>query len=189
MSDRSAWMDRWEQYLASRAGRYEWRCARYRKAAICLAIGGLGHSDTIVDVGAGWTEFDYYLRRELDWRGRYVPIDGAIDGVDLDRWAPVRPASWYVALELIEHLHDPPRLVRVMRQAATRGVVISTPNADTVDVPAMDPTHVSPISASMLRGLGCQVEVCSLYGQPNDGLVAWWYSPFPASHKERAHAR
>ena len=192
---RQAWMDQCERYLAQRTGRYEWRRARYRKAAERLAAGGLTDADTLVDVGAGWTELDYYLRRELDWRGRYVPVDGAIDGTDLNGWTPAREASWYVALEVLEHLHDPGRLVRAMQAAATKGVVVSTPNPAVVDVRAMDPTHVSAVPAGTLRNFACQVEVCSLYGQPGDGLVAWWYRPargplpVPDTWKECADAR
>lgn len=169
-----------ERYLAARTGRYQWRRTRYQQAARRLLAGGLSDTDTLVDVGAGWTELDYYLRRELNWRGRYIPIDGAIDGTDLNHWTPPRPAAWYVALELIEHLHDPARLVRAMARAATKGVVISTPNADRVDVCAMDPTHVAPVTPSLLCNWGLRVEVCCLYGQPDDGLIAWSYRPPPA---------
>jgi len=176
------WMVECERYLAARTGRYEWRRTRYRHAAKRLVAGGLSDQDTLVDVGAGWTELDYYLRRELDWRGRYLPVDGAIDGVDLNHWTPPRAASWYVALELIEHLHDAARLVAAMRRAATKGVILSTPNADQVDVSAMDPTHVTPVTAALLCNWGLQVEVCCLYGQPADGLIAWAYQPRPATH-------
>ena len=68
-----------------------------------------------------------------------------------------------------------------MLRAATKGVVISTPNADTVDVRAMDPTHVSPVTPALLRNWGLGVEVCCLYGQPADGLIAWRYHPQPAT--------
>lgn len=175
------WMAECERYLAARTGRYQWRRTRYQHAARRLVAGGLSDQDTLVDVGAGWTELDYYLRRELDWRGRYVPVDGAIDGTDLNHWTPPRPASWYVALELVEHLHDPARIVGAMARAATKGVVISTPNADTVDVRAMDPTHRSPVTPALLCNWGMEVEVCCLYGQPADGLIAWRYHPQPAT--------
>jgi hypothetical protein len=36
---------------------------------------------------------------------------------------------------------------------------------------AMDPTNIAPLPAEILISWGLQVEVCSLYGQPDDGLL------------------
>ncbi|KKM73981.1 hypothetical protein LCGC14_1404890 [marine sediment metagenome] len=46
---------------------------------------GLKNSDTVCDVGAGATELDVCLRVDASWKGRYWPIDGGLDGVDLNR--------------------------------------------------------------------------------------------------------
>lgn len=172
---RAAWISKCDRYLAERTS-YQWRRTRYRKAAGRLRQRGLADSDTLVDVAAGWTELDYCLRHELDWRGRYIPIDGGIDGTDLNLWAPARRAEWFVALEILEHLANPARLVQVMQAHADKGLVVSTPNPAVVDVMGMDPTHVTAISAETVGRWGLHVEVCSLYGQPNDGLLGWWYT-------------
>ncbi|MGH3921510.1 MAG: hypothetical protein ACRDYX_21730 [Egibacteraceae bacterium] len=174
---RERWISECDRYLAERSGRYEWRRTRYRKAAGHLHERGLDDSDTLVDVAAGWTEFDYCLRHELDWRGRYIPIDGGIDGTDLSSWVPARFAEWFVALEILEHLTNPARLVQVMQAHADKGLVISTPNPAVVDVMAMDPTHLTPLPAETLARWGLHVEICSLYGQIDDGLLGWWDTP------------
>lgn len=166
-----------DRYLAERASTYEWRRTRYRKAAGRLRERGLADTDTLMDVAAGWTELDYCLRHELDWRGRYIPIDGGIDGTDLNSWVPARRAQWFVALEILEHLANPTRLVRIMQAHADKGLVVSTPNPAVVDVMAMDPTHITAVPAEMLSRWGLHVEPCSLYGQPDDGLLGWWYTP------------
>ncbi|MGH8906946.1 MAG: hypothetical protein ACRD0K_10615 [Egibacteraceae bacterium] len=176
-ADRAAQISACDRYLAERTSTYESRRTRYSKAAGRLRERGLADSDTLVDVAAGWTEFDYCLRHELDWRGRYIPIDGGIDGTDLHTWVPARRAEWFVALEIIEHLVDPARLVLLMQAHADKGLVISTPNPAVVDVKAMDPTHVTPVPAGTLVRWGLHVEVCCLYGQMDDGLLGWWYIP------------
>jgi hypothetical protein len=117
-----------DQYLIARVGRYKWRRTRYRKAAGRLRERSLANNDTLIDVAAGWTEFDYCLRQELDWRGRYIPVDGGIDGTDLDLWVPARHAEWFVALEILEHFTDPARLLWAMQAHADKGLIISTPN-------------------------------------------------------------
>jgi hypothetical protein len=162
-------------YLASRTGRYEWRCHRYDAAYDEVEEHGLYRTSdiTVCDVGAGWTELG---RRffERGFRGRYWPIDGGLDGADLNYWSPPRPVNWFVCLELVEHLRDPIRLIRAMQMAATDGVVISTPNPRTTDVLGMDATHVTPVSAEDLRFLAFSVSERSFYGQPDDSLFAVW---------------
>jgi hypothetical protein len=110
------------------------------------------------------TEFDYCLRREYDWRGRYIPIDGGIDGTNLNSWIPPRDGHWFVALELIEHLHNWRGLVEWMKIKASKGVVLSTPNPRTTDVIGMDPTHVCEIPADNLRLLDFKVTEETFYG-------------------------
>lgn len=71
-----------ERYLRSRSGCYAWRALRYRAAAGALVEMGLDDDSLLVDVGAGWTEFDFCLRSEFRWRGRYHPVDAMLDGTD-----------------------------------------------------------------------------------------------------------
>ena len=165
-----------DEYLGARTGKYEWRRERYAAAADLMLAQpvGLEHSDTLVDVGAGWTELDYFLRAERDWRGRYVPVDGGIDGTNLEWWGPPRNAEWIVGLEILEHLHSWPFVLTWMKRAARKGVVLSTPNPRTTDVLGMDPTHVVAIEPYELAALGFTVEERSFYGQPADSLFAWW---------------
>jgi hypothetical protein len=160
-----------DAYLGARTGRYEWRAIRYRAALEHIQP---DDTDTIVDVGAGWTEFDYCLRAEFGSRCRYIPVDGCIDGTDLEVWTPPREADWFVALELLEHLHDPDRLVAAMQEKARKGIVISTPNPMTTDVLGMDPTHVTPISAARLAGYGFSSTEESFYGMQRDSLLGLW---------------
>lgn len=153
-----------DEYLAERTGCYDYRAVRYSAAGDALVAAGIDHSHTVYDIGAGFTELDYHLRTALDWRGRYVPVDGAIDGVDLDAWMPPREAEHAVALELLEHLHDPGRLVRALQRRVTRSIVVSVPNPRTVDVLGIDRTHVTVVTRDMLRGWGFHVEERFFYG-------------------------
>src|SRR6478736_1172808 len=122
-----------DNYMDERTGKYEYRAVRYRYAIETMYSNGLDDSMTIVDVGAGMTEFDYCLRAEYNWRGRYIPVDGGIDGTDLNNWVPPREAHWFVALELLEHLTNWRGLVSAMKDKAHSGIVISTPNPYTTD--------------------------------------------------------
>jgi hypothetical protein len=140
--------------MGSREGRYEYRAVRYRHAIGAMFRNGLDDSMTIMDIGAGMTEFDYCLRAEFNWRGRYIPIDGGIDGTDINVWKPARKVHWIVALELLEHLDEPYLKLGEWRSAATQGIVVSTPNPETTDVLGMDPTHVCEIHADDLRSIG-----------------------------------
>lgn len=159
-----------EDYLLSRTGCYEWRCERYGAAAAAMLNMGLDDNSLVVDVGAGWTELDAFLRTEFGWRGRYWPVDGMFDGTDLNHWVPPRPADFFVALEVLEHLHYPQRLLGQLRFYATKGVIVSVPNPRTTDVLGMDPTHVSVITEQQLRQNGFRVDERSFYGSPNDSL-------------------
>lgn len=53
-----------DNYLDERTGKYEYRAVRYRRAIEWMLSQGLDNSMTVVDVGAGMTEFDYCLRAE-----------------------------------------------------------------------------------------------------------------------------
>lgn len=177
-------IDRADEYLNSRTGHYEQRAVRYRHAANILVKNGLSDDDTLIDLGAGMTEFDFCLRAEFDWRGRYIPVDAGIDGTDLDspEWVPPRKAEWFVGLEIIEHLYAPYLLVDDLKAYATKGILFSTPNPRTTDVFGMDPTHVSAISKRMMERRGFAVREETLYGgrfsggEP-DSLFGVWLAP------------
>jgi trans-aconitate methyltransferase len=189
VADRIAGAD---DYLAARTGKYEWRCVRYDAALEVMHHEGLDDDCTVVDVGSGWGEFgvrlhtgrskfDLELERWGPWvasiapsRARYIPVDAALDGTDLETWTPPRPADWFVALELIEHLDNPGRLINNMIMKARRGVILSTPNPATVDVLGMDATHRTPVGRHRLEALGFRVEERSFYGKPADSLFAVW---------------
>jgi hypothetical protein len=168
-----------DNYMDERTGKYEYRAVRYRHAIDVMYAHGLDDSMTIVDVGAGMTEFDYTLRAEYNWRGRYIPVDGGIDGTDLNDWVPPREAHWFVALELFEHLHNWPNLAGVMMRKAMKGVIMSTPNPRTTDVIGMDPTHVCEVYPFELEHMGFRVSEETFYGgvfsdgQP-DSLFGVW---------------
>lgn len=162
-----------EDYLNSRTGKYEWRRVRYIAVADLLIEAGLNNDDLIIDVGAGWTEFDYCLRAEYGWRGRYLPVDGQFDGTDLNLWTPPREASFIVAIELLEHLFNPMRMMLAMRAHASKLIVATTPNPATTDVLGMDPTHVTPLPEKFFKVMGWQTRVESFYGQVDDSILAW----------------
>lgn len=172
-------IDSCDTYLGDRTGRYEYRAIRYRAALDWMVLQGLDNGMTIFDVGAGWTEFDYCLRKEYDFKGRYIPVDGGIDSVDINHWTPPRSAHFFVALELVEHLHDWKRLLERMKKHATVGVVLSTPNPATTDVLGMDSTHVCEVWPQALESQGFTVTEETFYGgvfsdgKP-DSLLATW---------------
>lgn len=167
-------METCDGYLASRTGRYEWRAQRYRAAMKAMQELGLSHNSTVVDVGAGWTEFDYTLRAEGGYRCRYWPVDGCFDGTNLEKWVPPRKADFFVALELIEHLVDPWRFLAELQAKAQVAVIVSTPNPLTTDVLGMDATHKTEIMPAHLEGEGFEVTINSFYGQPEDSLFGVW---------------
>lgn len=162
-----------DTYLGCRTGKYEWRQIRYRATGDAM-FPNLRNEDTLYDMGAGMTELDYCLRVDYDWRGRYIPIDGGIDGTNLETWFPPRRAEWFVGLEIIEHLYNWRSMVTRAQFMANKGVVLSTPNPRTTDVLGMDETHVSIIQPCDLEEFGFTVEERSFYGQPNDSLFAVW---------------
>lgn len=173
-----------DAYLAQRDGTYDFRETRYRAVAQILddpatfgdCLTPLNDRDTVVDIGACMTEFDYHLRTSLGWKGRYVPIDGAIDGTNLEYWVPPRDYEWVIGIEILEHMHDPRRLASQMMRAATKGVIVTTPNPDVVDVIAIDIDHVTPVSQRDLESWGFEVKPVALFGKPDDSLLAWRFA-------------
>lgn len=153
-----------DQYMQGRTGKYEWREVRYLMAAGVLLQMGLNDNQTVLDVGAGWTEFDYCLRTRADWRGRYIPLDAGIDGTDLETWDPPRTYEYAVALELLEHLESPGILLAKLGMHVTRGIVVSVPNPRTVDVLGIDPTHKTIVTREFLESWGFRVQEAKFYG-------------------------
>lgn len=151
---------------------YHDRVQMYAWAYATLRSLGLAHGDIVLDLGAGYCDFDMYLRQQ-GWFGRYVPLDACIDpALDLETWTPPYEAQWIVALDVLEHLHEWRRLVGYAVEYATKGVVVSTADAATIDVLAMHPSHVSALRAVDLADAGLTVDTHDLgaYRQ----LVGWW---------------
>lgn len=73
-----------DEYLAERTNTFERRSVRYRAALTALKAHGLTDTDTLDDIGAGWTEPDVVLRVDGSWRGRYIPVDLGTCGTDLE---------------------------------------------------------------------------------------------------------
>lgn len=167
----------WEQYLSERTGTYEFRCRRYGAVLDKLMLMGFSTYDSLMDIGAGRQEFERFLR-EQGWEGRYLPVDGSIDGTDLDAWQPTHFMNWLVAIEVIEHLHQPQRMLRNMQSYAISGICVTTPNPETTDVLGMDRTHVVEIWPHDLEAAGLQWERATLFASPqyrkkDDSLVGW----------------
>jgi len=176
MSERETNRARWLDYLAQRTGSYHFRARRYATVAVELARLGLADGDLVYDVGAGQCEFGKYLYGS-GWTGRYVPVDGAIDGTELDIWRPLVPADFFVAIEVVEHLANPLPMLAHFEGHATKGAVITTPNADVVDVRALDPTHFGPVYRATLEARGWNAYAAPLFGKTDDTLVATWTPP------------
>lgn len=187
MTEHATELDRWTHYLTPEEtptyGTYEQRAPEYDTVANWLMNLGLKDDDLIVDVGAGSCDFDHYLRTSGAWRGRYLPIDGATIGINFNErlpytYLPNAPADWYVAIETLEHIYDPERVVRAMRQRARKGMVVTTPNARSVDVIAVDPTHVIAITPEMLYDWGFTVHKVNFCDRGTeeepDTLVGVW---------------
>jgi hypothetical protein len=161
---------KWQQYNEERRGTYEFRSkTRYKAVADRLFAMGLNDLHTLVDVGAGSCQFGLYLS-ERGWRGSYLPVDAVIDGADLETWTAF-PADFYVCIETLEHVKAWNRLLVDMELHARIGVVLTTPNSESVDVLGCDPTHVSVIYPWLLLDYG--QERHSWFGTHNDTLLAW----------------
>lgn len=161
-----------QEYLGQRRSSYWFRCRRYKAVAEKLIELGLRPTDTLYDLGAGRCDFDYYLRVTKKWRGRYVPVDGSLDGTNLEKWTPPR-ADWFVAIEVIEHLMRPLRFLSLLWPHTDKGIVVTTPNPDTTDVLAMDPTHISAVPMKELLRIGMSAEARSFFGKPKDSILGW----------------
>lgn len=157
-------------YLGERTGTYEYRTQRYSAVYELMQP---SDDDLIMDLGAGYGDFDYFLRHDREYRGRYLPVDAALDGTDLENYRIPTAADYIVAIELIEHLYTADLLIPQMQFLARKRAILTTPNAAVQDVLTLDRTHVQGFHAEELRGLGWTVEVRSFFGKPNDSLLAW----------------
>lgn len=162
----------YNDYLNARTGKYEWRCQRYDGVINKLAAMSLDDGDTVVDLGAGREEFHKRLL-ERGYRVSYIPIDASIDGVDLNHWTPPYRSDFLVAIELLEHLNNPYRLMLNMAGYANKGIAATTPNPYTTDVLGMDPTHVTEVYPQDFHKHGWDTEIRSFYGQEDDSVLAW----------------
>lgn len=167
---------RWLGYLGERTGTYEYRTLRYAAVADVLENLGLAVGDMVVDVGAGMCDFDRYLRTTRNFDGRYVPVDGAIDGVDLNEYQPHIQSEFYTAIETLEHLVRPFGLLDDLMKLATKGVVITTPNPVVwgSQFYKMDSTHISPINRWNFEALGWETATYQCFGRNGDTIVAWY---------------
>ncbi len=176
-----------DSYMAERTGRFEWRAERYRAALDAMQELGLNHNQTVLDIGAGWTELDAVLRTDGRWRGRYIPVDFGVDGTDLETWTSPRSVDFAVALEIIEHLRDPWRLVDELQRTAP-AVIISVPNPETTDVLGMDDDHKTVIHRAELEDRGFVVSDRTFYGGfysagfPDALLAIWCAPPITVTH-------
>lgn len=161
------------QYLASRQANYEFRCRRYKGVADRLYNLRLWDWDSIADVGAGEQQFRHYMRSTRGWKGQYHPVDGSIDGTNLEEWVPSQRYSFVIAIEVLEHLHNYERMMEIMERYSIWGAVATVPNPDVVDVLGCDPTHVSVIPAITFVERGWSVACESFFGVPNDTIIAW----------------
>jgi hypothetical protein len=167
-------MSKWQHYMETRTADYGFRCrTRYKAALDRLFTMGLNNSHTVVDVGAGTCQFGRYLRETGNFQGEYMPIDAVIDGTDLNTWVPLRQYDFFVCLEVVEHLYCPTDLIGHLLKAARRGVVLTTPNSEAVDVLACDPTHVSIVRPITLFHMGFSVKSHTWFGVENDSILAW----------------
>lgn len=173
---REAWRQECNEYLSRRVGTYDFRCRRYDAVIEKMNLLGVAEWDVAYDLGAGMCELDRRLR-DRGLHLRYVPVDGCIDGTDLNDWTldpgRIPPADVYVAIEVIEHLQDPLALCYRLFERARKGVIVTTPNARRVDVLGMDETHRWALTDTMLQAAGFQVEARQLFNDFEDTLVAW----------------
>lgn len=150
---------------------YSQRVSLYSNVIDRMASLGLQTGDVIVDVGAGYCDFDMTLRTR-GWFGRYVPIDGYINpNIDLETWEPFE-ADFFVCLDTVEHLKDWSGLIQRMKSRARKGVLVSTPDASTVDVFAMHETHLSALYPADLVSEGLAVSRHDL-GQYHQMVGMW----------------
>jgi len=161
-------------YQDSRRSTYEFRCLRYDAVIDAMIEMGLEPFDHVLDVGCGRGEMETRLKERgfngCLWEG----IDGSIDGVNLNTWTPDERYDFIIAIEFLEHIHNPFMHLMMYRLFANKGVVITTPNPRTVDVLACDPTHVSVVTPDLLEFAKYEHSEVSLFAKPADSLLGWY---------------
>lgn len=172
MSDNPQLLERCREYLQGRRATYSQRVVRFSIVADVLTNDlVLGQDNILYDLGAGHCQFDRYLRVDRNWGGIYVPVDGAIDGTDLQVWEPKVQPDFFVLMEVLEHLERPWELLDRLRPR--KGIVLTTPNPEVVDVLACDADHRSSLGREELQDAHFEVEQWSCFGRAGDTLVAW----------------
>ncbi len=98
----SQWQERCTSYLNARTGTYDFRCQRYDSVINVMLDLGFAPDDLVVDLGAGQCEFNHRMH-ERGLKARYLPIDGAIDGTDLESWVPPQALAgdFFVLIEIL----------------------------------------------------------------------------------------
>lgn len=171
--NRLEFRDKCRAYLDERTSTYESRSRRYRVVADALLRMGVQEGDAVVDLGAGTCDLAYYLHKNGQYV-RYVPVDGCIDGTDLNNWTPVK-ADAFTLVEVLEHLEHPLDLLQTLKWSARKGIVLTTPNPDCVDVLGMCHDHITEIHPYMLEDLDFKVKRLSLYTLGGgDTLLGVW---------------
>ena len=178
-----------EKYLQARTGKYEWRCIRYNHVYDLMVNMGLNNDDLIIDIGAGYGDMDYFLRHTCHFKGRYLPIDAALDGTDLNLWSPRVIASFIIGMEILEHLDNPYRMMDVMKENSRKGCIATTPNPAVVDVFAMDKTHKVSIPEIDFQRLGWNTYTANCFGKDNDSIIAYvnWFNESPFTPQPKAY--
>lgn len=172
-AEKQVHQERCREYLSQRRSTYEFRCKRYLGVIEKLRALGLRDGDRIVDVGAGSQDFHRCLQ-DAGYRVSYIPIDGSIDGTDLNEWTPpANPVDFYVCIEILEHLHNPFRLMDMLCSAARKGCVATTPNSEVIDTLAIDATHVTSLYEHHFRARGWKTELRSFFCEIDDSILAW----------------
>lgn len=172
----------YQDYLVARYRSYDERAIRYRITAHIMLRMGMTLGDSVLDLGGGDAEMEKCLREEFGFEGVYYNYDYTTEN-DLYEFIALAHEfcpDFIVSLETIEHLQPfyARRLLRVARETAITGVVMTTPDATVQDVLAMDDTHLWGATARDFEAAGYEVQTHTLYdgfhsgGKP-DGLVAW----------------
>ena len=182
---------KWVTYLTPEQtptyGNYLDRKQEYEQVYTTLLMDlGFAEDALIIDIGAGSCDMDRYVRSAADFSFKYLPIDGATFGLDFNdpkTWKTFAKlhlyAEYYVSVETIEHLYDPRHLFNHIEKYATKGAVITTPNAAAgFDVQAQDPTHFSALTETTFKRFGYEVRQVEFSGRSQvegqkDTLLAW----------------
>lgn len=163
----------WLEYLAQRQGTYEFRKRRYEEVAEVLIDHGIDDNCILMDFGAGQTEFDYFMRTEVNWRGFMLNVDGALTGENLNYFWPKGMVDYTVCIETIEHMDHPGEVIAKLEGSTAKLMVFTTPNPDAVDVLGMDKTHKQAVPVKDWQAMYYQTKTLNLFGTEDDTILAW----------------